>query len=98
MCDVQIPQLHHLPKFQTPNGETSDDYLKQLLDEACAGFTEVYKARMEKEYQIITDMGFSDYFLIVSDLIRYAKSQGILVGPGRGSSGVLLSVICWISP
>ncbi|ULG71310.1 DNA polymerase III subunit alpha [Macrococcus brunensis] len=87
MCDVQIPQLHHLPKFQTPNGETSDDYLKQLLDEACAGFTEVYKARMEKEYQIITDMGFSDYFLIVSDLIRYAKSQGILVGPGRGSSG-----------
>lgn len=87
MCDVEIPQLHHLPKFRTPNGETSEAYLKQLLEAACADLDETYKVRMRKEYQIIADMGFSDYFLIVSDLIRYAKRQGILVGPGRGSSG-----------
>ncbi|TDM04527.1 DNA polymerase III subunit alpha [Macrococcus carouselicus] len=87
MCEVEIPRLKHLPKFETPNGESSDDYLWQLLEEAARDYGEDYQERLTREYDIIRRMEFSDYFLIVSDLVRYAKSRGILVGPGRGSSG-----------
>ncbi|GGB03196.1 DNA polymerase III subunit alpha [Macrococcus hajekii] len=86
-CEVEIPRLKHLPKFTTPNGESSDDYLWQLLEEVVQDYGMNYRERAEKEYTIIKKMGFSDYFLIVSDLIKFAKSKGILVGPGRGSSG-----------
>lgn len=56
-----------------------------------------YKTRLRHEYQVITSMqdyGFVDYFLMVSDLVRWAKNQGILVGPGRGSGAG--SLICWL--
>ncbi len=90
-CHVELNQtLHKLPKFVTPNHESSDDYLWTLIEQGRANiphFDDRYEARLKHEYQIITDMGFSDYFLIVGDLVNYAKSQGILVGPGRGSSG-----------
>ena len=45
-----------------------------------------YFDRLKHEYKIITDMGFEDYFLIVSDLIHFAKTHEVMVGPGRGSS------------
>lgn len=90
-CDVDLDQpLKELPKFKTPDGQSSDDYLWQLIQQGKSkvkDFDECYEERLLHEYQVIQSMQFSDYFLIVGDLVRYAKSKGILVGPGRGSSG-----------
>ncbi len=54
----------------------------------------VYRARLEEEYGIICKMRFSDYFLVVSDFIQWSKSQGIPVGPGRGSGAGSLAAYC----
>lgn len=57
-----------------------------------------YFNRLKHEYKIITDMGFEDYFLIVSDLIHFAKTHEVMVGPGRGSSaGSLVSYLLGIT-
>ncbi len=80
-----------LPTFPTPDGFDEDSYLRHLTFE---GAKERYGAspppdamdRIEFELGVIKDMGFSAYFLIVWDLVRYAKSAGIRVGPGRGSA------------
>lgn len=90
-CNVEI-QYHQdlLPKYVTPNGKDSDTYLWELLMDNKSKFpqfNDTYAERLKYEYDIIVSMGYSDYFLIVSDLINYAKSNDILVGPGRGSSG-----------
>lgn len=90
-CNVQI-QYHQdlLPKYVTPNGKDSDTYLWELLMNNKSNFpqfNDTYAERLKYEYDIIVSMGYSDYFLIVSDLINYAKSNDVLVGPGRGSSG-----------
>ena len=82
---------YHLPKFDLPGGYSDAyDYLKQLCDK---GFANRYgvgspekRAQLEYELEMINDMGFVDYFLIVSDFIAYAKGRGIPVGPGRGSA------------
>lgn len=59
---------------------------------------ERYTKRLEHEYRVITEMGFEDYFLIVSDLIHYAKTHDVMVGPGRGSSaGSLVSFLLGIT-
>jgi len=52
------------------------------------------RARLENELGVIADMGFSDYFLVVWDLIRHAREQGIRVGPGRGSSAGCCIAYC----
>ncbi|MFM7615936.1 MAG: DNA polymerase III subunit alpha [Actinomycetes bacterium] len=80
-----------LPSFPVPEGMTEDSYLLELT---LAGAQERYgKApaphvleRIEFELDVIRDMGFSAYFLVVWDLVRYAREQGIRVGPGRGSA------------
>jgi len=82
---------HHLPEFKLPEGcGDSTAYFHQLCEE---GFRrrypageEEYRARLAYEMNTIEEMGFVDYFLIVSDFISYAKGQGIPVGPGRGSA------------
>lgn len=81
---------YHLPRFKLPKGESdSYEYLKKLCEK---GFAERYGDRpevhkqLEYELNMIRQMGFVDYFLIVSDFIGYAKGQGIPVGPGRGSA------------
>ncbi len=59
---------------------------------------DVYLERLKYEYKVITNMGFEDYFLIVSDLIHYAKTNDVMVGPGRGSSaGSLVSYLLGIT-
>lgn len=59
---------------------------------------EVYLARFEREMRLLIDKGFCGYFLIVADQVNYAKNQGILVGPGRGSgSGCLVAYLCGIT-
>ena len=88
-----------LPEFKTPNDEDHYEYLRRLSYE---GLYERYgKApskslieRLEYELSVINRMGFVDYFLIVSDFVRYAKSRDIPVGPGRGSGAGSLCAYC----
>lgn len=92
-CDVEIkfgePQL---PDFPLPEGtDSEDEYLRDLtLKGAKKRWGETIPDgiadRLAYELKVISDMGFSDYFLIVWDLVRYAKNRGIRVGPGRGSA------------
>ncbi|UCH10342.1 MAG: DNA polymerase III subunit alpha, partial [Fidelibacterota bacterium] len=90
--ELDLGQLH-LPQFPIPDSAGThdpDEYLMQLTEE---GLGQRYgkiipeiKARLDEELQIIRDMGYAGYFLIVMDFIRYARSQSIPVGPGRGSA------------
>ncbi len=85
-----------LPAFPTPEQEPEDRYLKRVAEQglkkrlAGLGIAEGYQEpdyhqRLHEELKVITDMGFPGYFLIVADFIRWAKNNGIPVGPGRGS-------------
>ncbi len=88
-----------LPKFTAPDGEDNMEYFVRLCRE---GLERRYgknpkaeiKERLEYEIGVITQMGYVDYFLIVYDFIHYAKSQGIPVGPGRGSGAGSLCAYC----
>lgn len=91
-CNLEIQFGQYLiPSFQTPKGETSREYLRLLC---LKGLDELYPAakkeaalkQLNYELDIVDKMGFNDYFLIVWDFINYAKSHGIVVGPGRGSA------------
>lgn len=80
----------NLPKFDLPESETdSFKYLKKLVLD---GFERRYKGeknaldRLNAELEIINQMGFVEYFLIVHDFVKFAKENGIMVGPGRGSA------------
>jgi DNA polymerase-3 subunit alpha len=78
-----------LPNYTVPEGFTPDTYLEKLCREGLKKrYSEVKKEhvdRLEHELNIIKKMGFDSYFLIVWDFIKYAKDNGIPVGPGRGS-------------
>ncbi|MDU7504241.1 MAG: DNA polymerase III subunit alpha, partial [Corynebacterium kroppenstedtii] len=90
-CNVTF-DFHELklPSFDVPTEESPEEYLRRLCDEGLAmrytPVTDELRKRLEYELGIIIQMGFVDYFLIVSDFIKYAKRQGIPVGPGRGSA------------
>ena len=78
-----------LLRFPTPDNIDNRLYLKDLCEQAIAQLNiddKAYLSRMAFELDVIDDMGYNDYFLIVHDYVKYAKSQGILVGPGRGSA------------
>ena len=94
-CDVTIEFGRlHLPDFTAPDGMTNREYLRKLcaqgLDdrypEASGSEREELEERLEYELSTIENMGYVEYFLIVWDFINYAKSRGIMVGPGRGSA------------
>jgi DNA polymerase-3 subunit alpha len=80
----------HLPRFEPPDGKTLDGYLRELVYRGAAAryepVGEAVRARIDAELAVISSMGFAGYFLIVWDLIRFARDHGIRVGPGRGSS------------
>ncbi len=92
-CNVEIEfGKLHLPAFEVPSGMTPYEYLRKLCYD---GFKMRYPnennegsvyERLCYELEIIKQMGYVDYFLIVCDFIRYAKDNGIPVGPGRGSA------------
>ena len=92
---------YHLPEFQLPPGYDSFSYLKKLCDEGYRtryGDDEAHREQLQYEEDMIEKMGFTDYFLIVSDFVRYARSVGIPVGPGRGSAaGSLVSYCLYIT-
>ena len=90
-CNVEFQfGKYHLPEFKLPEGYDSLGYLKELcskgFEERYGGEHPEYKQQLEYEIDMIQKMGFTDYFLIVSDFVQYAKNAGIPVGPGRGSA------------
>lgn len=99
MCNVELEfGKLHLPAFDIPGNKDAFEYLKELC---YASLKSLYKddiedkvERLEYELSVINQMGYVDYFLIVSDFIRYAKDNGIPVGPGRGSAAGSLVSYC----
>ncbi|MBE0510643.1 MAG: DNA polymerase III subunit alpha [Chromatiales bacterium] len=100
-CNLELTLGEYfLPEFPVPDGLSKDDYFRQLsrdglekrldvlLDRQAPDFAErrkPYDARLEMELDVIIQMGFPGYFLIVADFIQWAKNNAIPVGPGRGS-------------
>jgi len=99
LCNLEFTfGKYHLPEFQVPPGHTAQTYIRELCEE---GFRERYRGehpeyhqQLDYELDMIEKMGFTDYFLIVSDFVRYARGQGIPVGPGRGSAAGSMVSYC----
>ena len=90
-CDVEfIFGDYHLPEFIPPAGKTNQQYLRELcqngLSDRYDRITEELQTRLDYELDVIESMGYVEYFLIVWDFIDFAKRNGIMVGPGRGSA------------
>jgi DNA polymerase III subunit alpha len=84
-----------IPNYEVPAGHTADSYVEEVSWQGlierlkCRSISEiepVYRQRMEYELKMLQQMGFSTYFLVVWDYIKYARDKGIPVGPGRGSA------------
>jgi DNA polymerase III subunit alpha len=87
-----------MPVFGVPAGETEESWLRRevwagLAQRCPGGLPEEYRKQAEYELDVICQMGFPGYFLVVADLVAYAKREGIRVGPGRGSAAG--AVIAW---
>ena len=90
-CHVEIEFGNYkLPKYDVPEGFTAQEYLNKLCNDGLYKRykepSEELKERLLYELDTINTMGFTDYFLIVWDFIKYARDNGISVGPGRGSA------------
>lgn len=90
-CELELSFGQHiLPQFPLPPGTDPVAYLRKLCEQGCreryGEITEEIRQRLEHELAIITRTGFTDYFLIVWDFMRYAHEHGIPTGPGRGSA------------
>ena len=95
-CELELAlNKTHLPQYKAPEGYTRESYVEHLAVEGLKSrLTErpstipsaVYEQRLREELMVICSMGFAGYFLIVWDIIRFARSRGIPVGPGRGSA------------
>ncbi len=104
-CNVQI-QIGKviLPDFPKPAGKTANQYLRELVNERLETRfkkeqqTETIHERLEYEIGVVEKTGFADYFLIVADMINWAKMHGVSVGPGRGSAaGSLVAYVLGIT-
>lgn len=100
-CNVDFTyEKTSLPKFITPNGINSKNYLTQLCVAGLKkrlsnqSISSSYTQRLKYELNVITTMNFEDYFLIVWDFIRFARKSGIYIGPGRGSAAGSLVAYC----
>lgn len=90
-CNVELDfGAQHLPKYAVPDNKDAFEYLKELcesgLKERYEDISQELKERLAYELDVIKNMGFVDYFLIVRDFIHYARTHGVTVGPGRGSA------------
>ncbi len=91
-CNVEIElDTIQLPEFPLPPGKTANSYLRELATEGLyhrygKDVSEEIKTRFEFELGVIETTGFAAYFLIVQDFVNWAKQNGIIVGPGRGSA------------
>ncbi len=98
-CNLEfVFNEYHLPSFPVPEGYTNEEYFRKLcMDGFAERYTdppESYRERLEYEIGVISRMGYVNYYLIVWDFIRYAKEQGIPVGPGRGSGAASIVAYC----
>ncbi|PHS71292.1 MAG: DNA polymerase III subunit alpha [Cycloclasticus sp.] len=99
-CNIELSLGENfLPDFPVPKGMTTDEYFSELAQQGLAkridetserinfddDKRQVYQARLTRELDVICQMGFPGYFLIVADFIKWAKNNGVPVGPGRGS-------------
>lgn len=100
MCNVDFTfGQYHLPEYKAPDGKSNNQYLRELCYK---GLKERYGEnppksnvdRLEYELGVIESMGYVEYFLIVWDFINYAKTNGIMVGPGRGSGAGSIVAYC----
>jgi len=102
-CNLELEfNKIHLPRFQPPEGYTQEEYLRKLcyenLERKYPHPSQEVKHRIEYELSVINKLGFTSYFLIVWDFVRFAKSKGIPVGPGRGSAaGSIVSYLLGIT-
>ncbi|MDR7077812.1 DNA polymerase-3 subunit alpha [Neobacillus niacini] len=92
----------YLPEYPTENGQPAENYLEKLckqgLMERFGSPAKEYFERLSYELSVINSMKFSNYFLIVWDFMRYARENGILTGPGRGSAaGSLVAYVLYIT-
>ncbi|HWB66884.1 MAG TPA: DNA polymerase III subunit alpha [Mycobacteriales bacterium] len=90
-CDVTLSGGNLMPQFPVPAGETEESWLRAEVQRGLAerypgGVPAERRERADYELAVISQMGFPGYFLVVADLCRYAREQGIRVGPGRGSA------------
>ncbi len=98
-CNLEFDfKTYHFPQFDTGSEQTADELFEKEVREGFVRILErvksmnpqfdeaVYRDRLDYEISVIKEMGFSGYFLIVADFIRYAKESGVPVGPGRGSA------------
>ncbi len=98
-CRVELVfGRYHLPEYPVPQGYTPASFLRELCFQ---GLTKRYgdpdsavRERLEYELRVIEDTGYPSYFLIVWDLIRFARDNGVLVGPGRGSAAGSVVAYC----
>ena len=98
LCDGNLEKTG-IPVYPLKDGITAEQYLPQLclagLKKRLNGdLKPVYVERLKHELQVIHQMGFEDYFLIVYDFIRYGRQKGIYIGPGRGSAAGSLVAYC----
>ncbi len=98
-CNLEfVFNEYHLPSFPVPEGYTNEGYFRKLCEdgfrERYPDAPEEYRERLEYEIGVISRMGYVNYYLIVWDFIRYAKDQGIPVGPGRGSGAASIVAYC----
>ncbi len=97
-CNVEIEfGVQKLPRYDVPEGFTAEEYLTRLCEEGLRRRYEDFESlepRLHYELDTIRQMGYVDYFLIVWDFINYAKRNGIMVGPGRGSAAGSLVSYC----
>ncbi len=99
MCNLEfVFNEYHLPSFPVPEGYTNEQYFRKLCMDGFAQRypdpPQEYRDRLEYEISVISRMGYVNYYLIVWDFIRYAKEQGIPVGPGRGSGAASIVAYC----
>jgi len=90
-CNVELElEKIQLPHFEVPDGKGANDYLRELAEAGIASRygaeTPVIRERLNFELSVIERMDFASYFLIVQDFVNWAKNNGIVVGPGRGSA------------
>ncbi len=98
-CNVEIVfGDQKIPKYDVPEGYTAFTYLEKLcmdgIKERYRPVTDELYERLKYELNVINNMGYVDYFLIVWDFINYAKENGIAVGPGRGSAAGSIVSYC----
>lgn len=90
-CEVNFIKRDLMPRFPVPEGETEASWFQKEVDAGMrrrfpGGVDDAHLAQAKYEVDVITQMGFPGYFLVVADFIAWAKAQGIRVGPGRGSA------------